>query len=517
MMQGMAGLVRSRQSVWLTPKEKAELEATTGLPLDPGGNACADVDIDRCEDAGAGRWETVPGNPEVTFMHAALLPQRRRCSTGATRALTPAGSMTMGLQAATPHLPTSRQIQHPQARRIRSDSPTSGPRATHSSQQQRARCSQTEGSAEGTRQALLFHPATNLWELTNPTADGRFYATTLTLADGKLLTLYGSPLGGGTSTSIEMYTLGRAGQRRSRSRRASVTCTTHGPTYCRTGICSSPGPTGMTRRFAPLAPVVDDPARRWPTIAGNRSSGGEKGTRCSSRCGHPTTPRGSSSRAGTSRLLEQTAEIIDLSELSPAWTSVPNLSVPRPEQVNTVLLPDGRVFLAGGVPTSGGPAEIFDPDDPSAGWVAGAGDVVRPRLPLRRDPAPRRERAHGRRSAGPAGGPTEHERFFPGYFSRPRPVMTSAPGSIQHGDAFTIQTPHANAIAEVVLIQPGAVTHGFNESQRLIGCTITGSTGATVDAEAPPDGNVAPPGWYLLFVVTAGRVPSEGRWIRLRA
>ena len=46
-------------------------------------------------------------------------------------------------------------------------------------------------------------------------------------------------------------------------------------------------------------------------------------------------------------------------------------------------------------------------------------------------------------------------------------------------------------------------------------CTITGTTGTTVDAEAPPDGEIAPPGWYLLFILTTGRVPSEGRWIRI--
>jgi hypothetical protein len=29
------------------------------------------------------------------------------------------------------------------------------------------------------------------------------------------------------------------------------------------------------------------------------------------------------------------------------------------------------------------------------------------------------------------------------------------------------------------------------------------------------DKMLAPPGWYLLFLVNGGRVPSVGRWIRL--
>jgi hypothetical protein len=52
-------------------------------------------------------------------------------------------------------------------------------------------------------------------------------------------------------------------------------------------------------------------------------------------------------------------------------------------------------------------------------------------------------------------------------------------------------------------------------SQRLVECVITGSTPTEVQAQAPPDGSIAAPGPYLLFVLTAGRVPSEGRWIHV--
>ena len=55
------------------------------------------------------------------------------------------------------------------------------------------------------------------------------------------------------------------------------------------------------------------------------------------------------------------------------------------------------------------------------------------------------------------------------------------------------------------------MTNGFNMSQRLVECLIPGSTPAEVQVQAPLDGNIAPPGPYLLFVLTAGRVPSLGR------
>ena len=94
-------------------------------------------------------------------------------------------------------------------------------------------------------------------------------------------------------------------------------------------------------------------------------------------------------------------------------------------------------------------------------------------------------------------------------------MITSAPASVGYGLAFDVQTPSPAAIAEVVLLRPGAVTHGWNQSQRLIECSIVGTTGTAVQVHAPPDGHVAPPGYYLLFVVTAARIPSLGRWIRL--
>ncbi len=86
---------------------------------------------------------------------------------------------------------------------------------------------------------------------------------------------------------------------------------------------------------------------------------------------------------------------------------------------------------------------------------------------------------------------------------------------MNYGSPFTIETPDAGDVAEVVLMRPGAVTHGFNMAQRAVECEITGGAATSVDATTPPNGRVAPPGWYLLFVLDGARVPSEGRWIRL--
>jgi hypothetical protein len=115
----------------------------------------------------------------------------------------------------------------------------------------------------------------------------------------------------------------------------------------------------------------------------------------------------------------------------------------------------------------------------------------------------------------PNGGSTPNERYRPPYFFKPRPAITGAPASVAHGAAFSVHTPTPGAIAEVVLMSPGAVTHGFNQNQRSVGCAITGTTANAVNATAPPDGTVAPPGYYLLFLVDQDRAPSGGVWIRI--
>ena len=115
----------------------------------------------------------------------------------------------------------------------------------------------------------------------------------------------------------------------------------------------------------------------------------------------------------------------------------------------------------------------------------------------------------------PNGGSTPNERYLPPYFFKSRPTIAGAPAAVAHRAAFAVQTPLPGAIAEVVLMRPGAVTHGFNQNQRYVGCAITGRTATEVQSVAPANGTIAPPGWYLLFLVDGDRVPSTGVWLHL--
>jgi hypothetical protein len=115
------------------------------------------------------------------------------------------------------------------------------------------------------------------------------------------------------------------------------------------------------------------------------------------------------------------------------------------------------------------------------------------------------------------GVPTPHERFFPDYFDMLRPIISGAPATINYGATFSLNTPNAADISEVVMLRSGAVTHGFNMSQRGLECVISAVGAGVLSVDMPTNANLAPPGWYLLFILNSSRVPSTGRWVRLTA
>lgn len=517
MGQGLAAVVRSHQTVWLTPTQANQLAHETGLPIDSGDNACPTVDLDRCKPPGCGRWEEVTGAPEVTMMHAALLPNTNKVLFWGYHRLDQSRLWDYSTPAGAYSAPAN------QPSNVAPGVPDELYNNLHSAGH--AHCDNAEGTllAHGgeshtEQQSLLFHPATLSWERVAPTTGGRFYPSTFTLHDGKLLTMFGSHLPFVfPEKSIEVFDCATGTWSAPKALPATFDYVFYPWTYLLPGgDLFIAGHQGVTRRFDWTAtPIVDDPARRWNTIAGDRSpGGGEKGTSVLLPLRPPTYAPRVLIAAGNSPPAQQTAEMIDLSAAVPAWTALPNLNVARPEQCTACLLPDGKVFIAGGVPGAPGPAEILDPENPNAGWLRCA-DMkhIRGYHSSNILLADGSVLMGGDPSAG--GNPTPHERYFPGYFLQPRPVITAAPATVAHGAAFTVQTPNATSIAEVVLIRPGAVTHGWNQSQRFVGCAITGTAAGSVDVMAPPDGNVAPPGYYLLFIVDGARVPSVGRWIRV--
>jgi hypothetical protein len=154
------------------------------------------------------------------------------------------------------------------------------------------------------------------------------------------------------------------------------------------------------------------------------------------------------------------------------WTPTGPLHFPKQYHSVAVLLPDGRVLAAGGIdPTLGG--------------------------------APARDQRM-------------MEVFSPPYLSQgPRPAVTAAPATMAYGSTLTITTPDAPSIASVALMRPCAMTHHTDAGQRYIRLGIVATAPGSVTVNTPTDGWVAPPGFYMLFVVNTAGVPSVARWVQL--
>jgi hypothetical protein len=186
------------------------------------------------------------------------------------------------------------------------------------------------------------------------------------------------------------------------------------------------------------------------------------------------------------------------------------------QHANAVLLPDGTVLVVGGgqsglyqKPVK--PPELFNPE--SETWTL-----------LARQTAPREYHStavllpDGRvLSAGMDYGKWRRkgEVYSPPYlFKGPRPAITSAPASIAYGSAFAIASPDAADIRKVALLRAGSATHSVDFEQRYVALAFSAGDGR-LSIQAPAAGAVAPPGWYMLFVVNAGGVPSTAAWVRV--
>lgn len=527
MMAGLVALVRSHQTVYLTDHERHHLEATVGLPLDPGGNACPAVQWDRCANSVGGQWQELPGLPEVTFMHAVLLPNTNRIlywGYGPRADQTRLWDQGTGLYTQPANQPQALAADENIWSGAHAHLPdAAGTVLLHGGYHFNANPPLTPDTE---RRAFLFDPATSTFTATAELHTGRFYPTTITMPNGSPMTLFGqdnaSP-GAPTAASAETYTPGGGGAW-SAPKALPFNYFYYPWTFLLPGgDLFIAGPQKPARRFDPTAnPVLDNPAMQYNQLANPQRGVNMDGTAVLLPLKPPHyeprvlvaggTSNGSAWSASEAGAL-QTAEWIDLSVAVPSWQALPNMNVAR-DKTTSVLLPDGRVLIVGGyeTPPDGGPAEIFDPQDSGSGFQLG----------------PNMKHPRGYHSAAillsdgsvivggdPNGGTTPNERYLPSYFYKPRPSVTAAPATVAHGAPFSVQTPTPASIAEVVLMSPGAVTHGFNHNQRYVGCMITGTTATQVNAIAPPDGTIAPPGYYLLFLLDHDRSPSTAVWTRL--
>ncbi len=102
--------------------------------------------------------------------------------------------------------------------------------------------------------------------------------------------------------------------------------------------------------------------------------------------------------------------------------------------------------------------------------------------------------------------------------------IVADPRAIGYGQMVTVGTPDAADIASASLIRLAAATHSFDQNQRFVplvfedqgdSLVISGARVGGVTTTLNP--NLAPPGYYMLFLVNTAGVPSISSYVRVAA
>ena len=108
------------------------------------------------------------------------------------------------------------------------------------------------------------------------------------------------------------------------------------------------------------------------------------------------------------------------------------------------------------------------------------------------------------------------ELFSPGYlFAGTRPAISGAPTVGGYGGTITIPTSSPSDIESVSLVRLMATTHHFDANQRLVWLQITNRGSSSITVSAPINANIAPPGYYMIHILSSSEIPSVARIIKI--
>lgn len=388
----------------------------------------------------------------------------------------------------------------------------------------------------GRNEAAAFDPGTQQWSFVQSMAHGRWYPTLITLGDGRVLAATGltEDMTNPHNPMLELYdhAMDTWQARHFAPDFPGLPLYAHLFLLADGRICFDGG--RMDDELAVDPCIIDlthEPAQTIPIP-------GLQGAALRNQAASVLLPPAQDQRvmvigggpAGKPNKTDaiDSVDIVDLKAPNPQFVAAAPLNFPR-LHLNAVLLPDRTVFVTGGslkqedAPLARLQPEIYDPATDT--WTPMASSSV-PRLYHSTAlllPDGRVAAAGG----NPEGGmhvqwdqdPQEEMRleiFSPPYLFRgARPTIAAAPAQGTYGDTFTIQSPQAPQIRWASLIASCVTTHSFDNNQRLVDLPIRARGGGTVMAQMPDNPNLAPPGWYMLFLVDNDGVPSIAHWIRI--
>jgi hypothetical protein len=356
----------------------------------------------------------------------------------------------------------------------------------------------------------IFDPNTNAWTVGPEMTQQRWYPAATTLPDGRIIVMSGETTCKECFAPIpEIYNPATNTWTQLTNSQLTIAFYPHGFVL----------PDGRflvtsTNEMPVVSQVLDLGAGTWTAVGGAAVDGGSASMYLPSKFIKVGT---SVDTDDPTHATANTAYVLDMTQATPNWRQVASMQFPRTFHLTTVL-PDGNVLVTGGGPTTAATdtangtlaAEMWSPTTET--WTT-MSSMNAPRLyhsEAMLMPDGRVLISGGGRAADVTA-PTDQfttEFFWPPYlFKGPRPSITSAPSVLTYNTTFTVQTPDAARIAKVQLMRFGSVTHAQNMSQRLIPLSFTvGSNSLTVTA--PVNSNLAPPGYYMLFLVDTNGIPS---------
>jgi galactose oxidase-like protein len=364
----------------------------------------------------------------------------------------------------------------------------------------------------------LFNPSSQTWSSGPAMAYDRWYPTTTALPDGRMLVMGGEiDCDGCEATIPEVYSPATNSWTSLSGASLSV------PYYPHMFVLPDGRVLNTSTAEAPIPTrALTIATQTWTTVDASTPDGG------SAVMYRP----GKFLKTGTSvdpdtaiRPSAATAYTLDMTQGSHTWTQVSSMNYARTYHT-MVLLPDGNVLVTNGGPTTDAvgvnnairQAELWSPATQQFSRLA---SMVAPRLYHSTAlllPDARVLVAGGGRFNGVTE-PTDQlsaEIYSPPYlFNGARPTISAAPSTLQYATNFTVTTPDALQIASVALVRLGAVTHAFDQNQRYVPLTFQQATGG-LTVQSPSSANLAPPGYYMLFLVNTHGVPSVASMIKVQ-
>jgi hypothetical protein len=171
-----------------------------------------------------------------------------------------------------------------------------------------------------------------------------------------------------------------------------------------------------------------------------------------------------------------------------SWTRLALGGRDRTYHNSAILLPDGSVLVGGHSPINNHYNADGNPQNDDSGIFANN----------LKDPS--------------------FEVYKPPYLYRgARSSISFVQRGIAWGSTFNVTSPQATSVQKAVLVRLPSTTHVTDADMRAIELPFTASIGQ-LSVTAPPNGAVAPPGYYYLFLLTnngQGLTPSKARVVRI--